>query len=313
MSIEYSFNVSRLELCDCKPFKILYIESDLSIDSIDLIINSIIVQRYDFELLEKVYENVTSETDIGTYRYDFPDTDSQPTLQCTGYLKINSNYVTTCQLIGEECDPTLGKDYTFMQYRATEHISNIPVYIVSPNIDYLLIHCDKFLDVTLYENNKKQSFTAIPLTNTITEYIFEPCAKLKIVPLSLDLEFTIINKYKNMIYVNGNTITQHITSSNYIEPLNYTIKLFGNATMTDMIKPFKHSPLTMCQYINRPINDKICPIENELINEHAYYLHCDQCSYDFFLDNVYNWLHINSKCPYCKHEWTIINIFKNCV
>jgi hypothetical protein len=313
MDIEYEFNARKIQLKYYAPFKIQKIISNLPINSMDYIIDGNIVQRYDFQILDKLYDAI-EETDIGNYQYNFPDM-TQPTIQSkTAYLCINSNYTITCTLYGKECNHDSSKDYTFSQYREYKHITNnkFDKVFIKKDKSSFFIHCVEDINIKIMNGNNYVSYTSIPYKNDTVEIITEPGEELCI-EVSDPVQLFIIYEYKNIIYVNDDIITQHITDHNFILGKDYKINMKSGTHYIDVLAPCQKSTLLLKDmYVKKKIVDKICPITSELLKENSYFFHCTNCENCFYIDIVYKWLSTNDTCPYCKCNSINKIIYKNC-
>ena len=62
------------------------------------------------------------------------------------------------------------------------------------------------------------------------------------------------------------------------------------------------------------INNSICPIVIDKINQNEYYMSCDICKNNFSFDAINEWFKTksyNSICPMCRSEWSNKNIYIN--
>ena len=62
------------------------------------------------------------------------------------------------------------------------------------------------------------------------------------------------------------------------------------------------------------INNSICPIVIDKINQNEYYMSCDICKNNFSFDAINEWFKTKSHdsiCPMCKSNWSNKNIYIN--
>ena len=67
--------------------------------------------------------------------------------------------------------------------------------------------------------------------------------------------------------------------------------------------------------IMEPIEDNICPIKQEQIEEYDIYMKCVCCKKNFFEEEIRDWLTskalLNKTCPNCRAQWVDYNMYVN--
>lgn len=318
MNIELDFDINKLVLIDQEPFIPKQIISNYEILSLDYVVNDIIVQRYDINVMKKIYD-VISEDDFGRYVYTIHC--ASPTINNYSYFKINALRGTNAILYGEKTDND-NSEHIFYQHKLIEqclfHGTNS--HYINSKIFYINnLNMDKIDDIKLSIDNEKSDIFLIHVkdltwTYTIDNYDSQLLYKI-IITTTKPYIISYISVIENMIYIDNDLVINNITSDNIILPINKPIS-FCNKIMKvnlDCIKPPKISSTNnLTRGVKKPIiNSNTCPISYNDITINNHYMQCLQCNNIFSYIEINKWLMIKSSCPMCRQQWSDMTIFKN--
>ena len=108
----------------------------------------------------------------------------------------------------------------------------------------------------------------------------------------------------NINYINYDTINNTIYNNAY-----YSVNGTSRTSRTS-INMFSGAMIR-----KKIIEDNICPIRFEPIEEYDIYMNCTCCKKNFFEDELRQWLLPkslqNKTCPNCRSQWTDYNMYIN--
>ena len=129
----------------------------------------------------------------------------------------------------------------------------------------------------------------------------------------IDLQGNVIWRNQELLDSSGNNIDNNINYINY-DTINNNI--YNNpyysvtGTSGTSINMFSGAMIR-----KKIIEDNICPITFEPIEEYDIYMNCTCCKKNFFEDEIRRWLHPkslqNKTCPNCRSQWSDYNMYIN--
>jgi hypothetical protein len=154
----------------------------------------------------------------------------------------------------------------------------------------------------------------------------------------IDLQGNVIWRNESLLDISGNNIhnISYINNINNIQNINNIHNNYYNYTSQRVPDTFWRNDETLYNIDNRTtysgtgnrvtifngtiirkkiIEDNICPIRFEPIEEYDIYMNCTCCKKNFFEDELREWLLpkslSNKTCPSCRSQWTDYNMYIN--
>ena len=313
MDLELRFDYNKLNLKNQESFIPKRLISNYVIESLDYVVDEIIVQRFDFQLLDNIYD-VNDVGEYGEYVYNIINASTTIANKNT-YFKINSMNSTNALMIAEPSN----NECSFIQHKTQEYglfnggtnikIQTKQFYIIGlcmSNVTNITL-----LDIDISLSHVKNN----TYTYDISNYDLSLDYNCKITVNKPHI-ITIVNTIENILFIEDDCIINNITANNIIMPINYLTPIFGNFAVAklDLIKiPKKSNFAENIKPINKILSlDTICPIKSESINTNNHYMECTICKNAYCYNEINKWLKINKSCPMCRNNWKNNIIYKNC-
>lgn len=324
ISLRFDYNKLNLSVYDSFiPNKLISNHKILSLDYVvkDLYDNDLIINRFDFELLDNVYD-VKDVGALGEYIYYLPNAIKT----CNNaYFKINAMRSTNAIIEGalvhgvpsnvqentvcNNPEVTNYKSYEFCLFKYDNAIN------IESKFFYLSgLSMNKVNNIYIMCDNELHSIELTYIGKLTWYYTIENYNSDIVYTLNINVNkpfiITVINKYINTIHFENDYV---INTSNMIPipPINKHIPILNKMARVNLNNISKQQCISKNIKTISRYTDKECPIEYKIINNGLRYMQCEHCNNCYSYNNINKWLKINKSCPMCRHIWTDNNIYIN--